>query len=127
MIQCTVRGSFKNTESFLKRIMKLDFDTLLKSYAEEGVKALASVTPIRTGLTASSWYYEIVKGRESISIFWKNSNMADGVPVVVMLDFGHGSRGGSYVQGRHFIAPAIQPIFDKIAQAAWKEVIRNAK
>lgn len=69
MIQCTVKGDFKKSNSFLKRLLKLDFNTLLKRYAEEGVEALASATPIRTGLTAASWNYEIVKDRHSVSIF----------------------------------------------------------
>jgi len=127
MIQCTVKGDFKKSNGFLKRLLKLDFNTLLKRYAEEGVEALASATPIRTGLTAASWNYEIVKDRHSVSIFWTNSNLENGVPIAVILDFGHGTGIGTYVQGRHYISPAIRPVFDKIADAAWKEVIRNAR
>lgn len=127
MIQCTVRGDFKKTNSFLKRIMKLDFSSLLKKYAEEGVEALFNATPIKTGKTAASWDYEIVKGRDTVSIFWTNSNLENDVPIAVILDYGHGTANGGYVQGRHYISPAIQPIFDKIANAAWKEVIRNAR
>lgn len=127
MIQCTVRGDFKKTNSFMKRILKLDFNSLLKRYAEEGVEALIMATPIRTGKTAASWNYEIVKDRHSVSIFWTNSNMEDNVPIAVILDFGHGTANGGYVQGRHYISPAIQPVFDKIANATWKEVTRNAR
>lgn len=127
MIQCTVRGDFKKTNSFLKRIMKLDFSSLLKKYAEEGVEALFNVTPIKTGKTAASWDYEIVKGRDTVSIFWTNSNLENDVPIAVILDYGHGTANGGYVQGRHYISPAIRPVFDKIANAAWKEVIRNAR
>lgn len=127
MIQCTVRGDFKKTNSFLKRIMKLDFSSLLKKYAEEGVEALFNATPIRTGKTAASWDYEIVKGRDTVSIFWTNSNLENDVPIAVILDYGHGTANGGYVQGRHYISPAIRPVFDKIANAAWKEVIRNAR
>ena len=127
MIQCTVRGDFKRTNSFLKRIMKLDFSSLLKKYAEEGVEALFNATPIKTGKTAASWDYEIVKGRDTVSIFWTNSNLENDVPIAVILDYGHGTANGGYVQGRHYISPAIQPVFDKIANAAWKEVIRNAR
>lgn len=127
MIQCTVRGDFKKTNSFLKRIMKLDFSSLLKKYAEEGVEALFNATPIKTGKTAASWDYEIVKGRDTVSIFWTNSNLENDVPIAVILDYGHGTANGGYVQGRHYILPAIQPVFDKIANAAWKEVIRNAR
>lgn len=127
MIQCTVRGDFKKTNSFLKRIMKLDFSSLLKKYAEEGVEALFNATPIKTGKTAASWDYEIVKGRDTVSIFWTNSNLENDVPIAVILDYGHGTANGGYVQGRHYISPAIQPVFDKIANSAWKEVIRNAR
>ena len=123
MIRCTVKGSFKKTTGFLNRIRKLDFESILKKYGEEGVVALAEATPIRTGRTAASWNYEIVKEHNSVRLFWTNSNIQDGVCVAVILDFGHGTSGGGYVQGRHFISPAIQPIFDRIAEAAWKEVV----
>ena len=127
MIQCTVKGDFKKTNTFLKRILKLDFNSLLKKYAEEGVEALFNATPIRTGKTAASWDYEIVKGHNVVSIFWTNSNLEDNVPIAVILDYGHGTSNGGYVQGRHYISPAIRPVFDKIADAAWKEVVRNAR
>lgn len=127
MIQCTVKGDFKKSNTFLKRLLKLDFNSLLKKYAEEGVEALFNATPIKTGRTASSWSYEIVKGHDSISIFWTNSNLEDNVPIAVILDYGHGTSNGGYVQGRHYISPAIRPVFDKIADAAWKEVMRNAR
>ena len=86
MIQCTVRGDFKKTNSFMKRILKLDLNSLLKKYAEEGVEALITATPIRTGKTAASWNYEIVKDRHSVSIFWTNSNLEQIVPIAVILD-----------------------------------------
>lgn len=122
MIRCTVKGDFKKTDSFLKRLRKLDFESVLKKYAEEGVKVLSSATPVVTGKTAASWNYEIVREDHQISIFWTNSNMNDGVPIAVILDYGHGTGWGGYVQGRHYISPAIQPVFDRIAEAAWKEV-----
>ena len=125
MIQCVIKGDFKKTHNFLKRVCKLDFESLLEKYAEEGVKALRSATPVRTGKTAASWDYEIVKEPNKISIFWTNSNIDSGVPIAVIIDTGHGTGRGSYVQGRHFISPAIQPVFDKIAEAAWKEVMKN--
>lgn len=125
MIQCTVRGDFKKTSGFLNRIRHLDFESALKKYAEEGVKALASATPVVTGKTAASWNYEIRKGTGEISIYWSNSNINDGVPIAVILEYGHGTGWGGYVQGRHYIAPAIRPVFDKIAEAAWKEVANN--
>ena len=125
MIRCTVKGDFKRTYSFLSRIRKLDFDSLLKKYGEEGIKALADATPKRTGKTAASWGYHIERKTGQISIVWTNSNMADHVPVVVILEYGHGTANGGYVEGRHFISPAIRPVFDKIADAAWKEVFET--
>lgn len=124
MIQCTVKGNFKKTRSFIKKILRLDFYSILTKYAEEGVQALSSATPIDTGRTADAWNYEIVKEKDRVSIFWTNSNMNDGVPIAVVLEYGHGTGQGGYVQGRHYISPAIQPVFDKIAEAAWKEVVR---
>ena len=122
MIQCRVKGNFKNTNNFLQKLLKLDFESNLKKYAEEGVQALSSATPKCTGKTAASWDYEIVKEKNRISIFWTNSNMNEGVPVAVILEYGHGTGWGGYVQGRHYISPAIQPVFDRIANEAWKEV-----
>ena len=125
MIRCTVKGDFKKTKNFLKKICKLDFESLLKKYAEEGVEALSAATPVRTGKTAASWSYEITKEPNQISIFWTNTNIDNGVSVAVILEYGHGTGWGAYVQGRHYISPAIQPVFDKIAEAAWKEVMKN--
>lgn len=125
MIQCTIKGDFKKTRNFLKRIQKLDFYSLLKKYGEEGVKALSEATPVVTGKTAASWDYMIDRGIGQVSIFWTNSNFNDNVPIAVILEFGHGTGWGGYVQGRHYIAPAIRPVFDKIAEAAWKEVTKS--
>ena len=125
MIQCTVKGNFKRTTSFLKRLQKLDFYSILRKYAEEGVEALAEATPVVTGKTAASWDYEIIKEPHKVSIFWTNSNMNENVPIAVVLEFGHATGWGGYVQGRHYIAPAIRPVFDKIAEAAWKEVTKK--
>ena len=125
MIQARVHGDFKNTYAFLNRIIKLDFDASLKKYGEEGVEALKEVTPVRTGKTRDSWSYEIVKAPGKVSIFWINSNIQDGSNIAVILDYGHATKNGGYVKGRHFISPAIQPVFDKIADSAWKEVFKN--
>lgn len=125
MIQARVHGDFKNTYAFLNRIIKLDFDASLKKYGEEGVEALKEVTPVRTGKTRDSWSYEIVKAPGKVSIFWTNSNIQDGSNIAVILDYGHATKNGGYVKGRHFISPAIQPVFDKIADSAWKEVFKN--
>lgn len=125
MIRCVVKGDFKKTRSFLKRAKRTDFESLLKQYAEEGVKALSAATPVVTGKTAASWSYEIEKNPGQISIYWSNSNVVDGVPIAVILNYGHGTGWGGYVRGREYISPAIQPIFDQIAEAAWKEVTKS--
>lgn len=125
MIRCVVKGDFKKTKKFLKKSQHLDFGSLLKQYAEEGVKALASATPVITGKTAASWAYEITQERERITINWTNSNQNDGVPIAVILEYGHGTGWGGYVKGRRYISPAIRPVFDMIADSIWKEVTKN--
>lgn len=125
MITCKVKGDFKKLKSFLSQDRRDRIESLLIQYAEEGVEALRSATPVVTGKTAASWGYEIVKGNNSVSIFWTNSNVNDGVPIAVILDYGHGTGWGGYVQGRHYISPAIRPVFDSIADKAWKEVTRG--
>ena len=122
MIRIKQSGDFSKTERFLKKAQKMDFYKVLGKYARAGVNALASATPVDSGLTASSWDYEIVKEKNRISIYWTNLNINKGVPIAVILQYGHGTNGGGYVQGRDYINPAIQPIFDQIADAAWKEV-----
>lgn len=122
MIKIKQSGNFNNTERFFKRAQKMDFFRNLEKYAREGVTALASATPVDSGTTAASWDYEIQKGHGKISIYWTNSNINNGVPIAVILQYGHGTNGGGYVQGRDYINPAIRPIFDKIAENAWKEV-----
>ncbi len=125
MIRCNVKGDFKKTKKFLKRSEHIDFESLLKQYAEEGVTALKSATPVVTGKTAESWGYEISRSHNKISIYWTNSNKNEGVPIAVILEYGHGTGWGGYVQGRRFISPAIQPVFDSIANSLWKEVTSN--
>lgn len=122
MIRIKQSGNFNNTERFFKRAQKMDFFRNLEKYAREGVTALASATPVDSGKTAASWDYEIQKRQGKVSIYWTNSNINNGVPIAVILQYGHGTNGGGYVQGRDYINPAIRPIFDKIAENAWKEV-----
>lgn len=124
MIQCVVHGDFKKTMSFLQRIQRLDIEDVLRKYANDGVRALSEATPVRTGKTAASWSYYITKGKNTASIVWTNSNVVDNVCIAVILDYGHATATGGYVEGRHYIEPAIRPIFDKIANEAWKEVTR---
>jgi hypothetical protein len=122
MIRFKQKGDFHNTEKFFKNAETLEYSPLLVKYAELGVEALASATPVRTGLTRDSWSYEIRKSTNSIAVYWSNSNIVNGVPIAVILEYGHGTQNGGYVQGRHYIDPAIQPIFDQMANDAWKEV-----
>ena len=125
MIRCTVKGNFDNTRRFLDRIRKMDLESILSKYAQEGVEVLASATPIDSGVTANSWGYEIVREGTSVGIYWTNSNINQGVQIAVILDFGHGTGTGGYVQGKHYITPAIEPVLQEIADAAWKEVTNS--
>lgn len=115
-------GSFKKTEDFFRRMAKDEMFNALERYAKEGVAALANATPLDTGLTAASWSYEIQKTRGSYSITWTNNHTVDGKPIAILLQYGHGTGTGGYVQGRDYINPAMRPIFDRIADNVWKAV-----
>lgn len=119
------KGDFRRTSDFLKRVNRLNLDAILNQYGQEGVEALRAATPKDTGTTANSWNYAVHEGTGSITITWSNSNIVDGVPIAVILQYGHGTRNGGYVQGTDYINPAMKPIFDKIAQRAWEEVKRG--
>lgn len=123
MIKISHKGNFNNTEKFLKKISTADFMRNLERYGEMGVQALASATPIDSGFTASSWSYEIEKSSSSYTIHWINNNVNNGVNIAIILQYGHGTGTGGYVQGRDYINPALRPIFDEIAESAWKEVV----
>lgn len=122
MLRFESRGDFKNTERFLRKMSSVDIASALKSLAQEGVRALSEATPLDSGRAATSWGYEITRSRTSTSITWTNSDVENGFPVAIMLQYGHGTRNGGYVVGRDYINPAMQPIFDKIADEAWKVV-----
>jgi hypothetical protein len=123
MISLFSSGNFDKTRKFLDRIMNGDIYAGLEQYGRAGVDALASMTPVDTGLTGSSWHYTVIKGPNP-GIAWYNTNTVAGTPLVILLQYGHGTGTGGYVQGRDFINPAIRPIFDEIADAVWREVIR---
>ena len=123
-IKIQQRGDFKRTKKFLEQATKSDFRSVLEKYGQEGVHALSAATPIDSGITASSWDYEIVQEKESFRIYWTNSNINNGVVIAVILQLGHGTGTGGYVEGRDYINPALQPVFDALAQAAWEEVQR---
>lgn len=123
MITFTNKGDFSKTSKFLTSLKGLHFNDLDK-YGQQGVTALSNATPVDSGETANSWYYKIetVKGKTTLS--WFNSSKEDGVPIAVILQYGHATKNGGWVEGRDYINPAIRPIFDKIADSAWKEVTK---
>lgn len=122
MIGITSKGSFGKTEAFLNKMAKGDLFELLGHYGAMGVNALASATPVESGLTASSWTYEIVKKKGRVQIIWHNTNVNDGIPIAILIQYGHGTGTGGWVQGYDYINPAIQPIFDQIANEVWRQV-----
>lgn len=125
MITVKHTGSFKHIEAFFDNVFHHALVSDLNKYGEMGVEALSRATPKDTGLTASSWSYEIKRGKESSSIVWTNSNVNDGVPVAVILQYGHATRNGGYVEGIDYINPALNSVFKNIADMAWKEVTRT--
>ena len=124
MVSFRQKGDFSKLTRFLERAKNLVHLSDLDRYGREGVAALASATPVDTGKTAASWYYDIKINKESASITFNNSNIQHGVPIAIILQYGHGTRNGGWVEGRDYINPVIQPIFDKIAEEAWKEVTK---
>lgn len=126
MIKLKCRGTYEKTEKFLKENKDLnELRRIMEKYGREGVSALSAVTPIDTGETASSWSYEIIQESDGISlVFNNNATTKTGIPIAILLQYGHGNGRGGYVRGRDFINPAIQPIFDRLADEAWKEVTR---
>ena len=117
------RGDFKNVEKFMKGFNKSHLVSILNSYGAQGVAALASATPIDSGVSASSWSYRTSVSGGSFFIIWENSSVtSSGTPIVILLQYGHGTGTGGYVQGRDFINPAIKPVMDKIAEDVWREV-----
>ena len=124
MIKFRQKGDFSKLTHYLEKVKEVVKLGNLDKYGREGVAALASATPVDTGLTASSWRYEIQHRNDSVSIAFYNDNIQNGVPIAIILQYGHGTRNGGYVQGRDYINPAIKPIFDKITEDAWKEVTR---
>ncbi len=122
MIRFKHTGNFKNTERFFKKATEASYLRVLEEYGKAGVDALASMTPAETGKTAASWGYEIVQTRNGYSIYWTNSNVNNGVNIALILQYGHGTGTGGYVQGIDYVNPAIRPIFESMANEAWKEV-----
>jgi len=121
----TQRGSLDKTEQFLRNAQKLDIRKLVVPYAQKGVQALIAHTPKDSGVAASSWGYTIEGGKNKCRVIWTNSDVENGFPVVIALQYGYGTGTGGYVQGRDFINPAMKPIFDEISEAVWKAVIEG--
>ena len=119
------KGNFKKLDRYFKRINNvtdtIDFD----EFGRRGVAALASATPVKTGLAAQSWYYKVIKTKDSTTITFNNSDIENGVPIAIILQYGHATKNGGWVEGRDYINPSIQPIFDELAKNAWKEVTRQ--
>lgn len=124
MISFRQQGDFSKLTLYLEKAKNAVKIGDLDKYGREGVAALSSATPIDTGLTASSWKYEIEHRNGSVTISFLNTNIQNGVPIAIILQYGHGTKNGGWVQGRDYINPAIQPIFDKIAENAWREVTK---
>ena len=124
MITFRQKGDFSKLTRFLERAKETVRLGDLDKYGRQGVAALSSATPIDSGLTAESWYYEIENKKGSATITFYNSNVQNGVPIAIVLQYGHGTRNGGWVQGRDYINPAIQPVFDEIVNEAWREVTK---
>ncbi len=122
MISFRQKGDFHKLTRYLERVKEVAQIGDLDKYGRQGVAAFASATPRDTGKTANSWNYEIKQDKDSVSISFYNTNIQNGVPIAIILQYGHGTRNGGWVQGRDYINPAIQPIFDEIVKSAWKEV-----
>lgn len=124
LLSFKVKGNFNNTKKFFKKALSDSELKIIEKYAIEGTKNLVENTPKDTGLTSASWYYEIKKTNTGISIIWSNTNIKDGVNIAVILQYGHGTRYGAYVRGIDYINPALQPVFDKMADELWMEVTK---
>jgi hypothetical protein len=123
IVSVTQKGDFKKTDHFLHHIIQLHYRNKLEKYGEKGVKALSQATPRDSGATADSWSYEIVETAGRLSIYWKNSHLNNGVNIALILQYGHGTRNGGYVEGIDYINPAIRPILKEMANEVWKEVV----
>lgn len=124
MINIRQKGNFAKLTRYLEKSKTSSQRIELDKFGKEGVAALASATPVDSGLTAKSWDYKIVRKRGSAEITFYNSNIQNGIPIAIILQYGHGTRNGGWVEGRDYINPAIQPVFDRLANDAWREVTK---
>lgn len=124
MIKFVQKGDFKKTNIYFERLLEIIKLGKLDAYGRRGIQALRDATPMDTGKTADSWDYEIVRRGEKVSIIWKNSNINNGVPIAIILQYGHGTRNGGYVTGVDYINPALKPVFNAIERDIWGEVTK---
>lgn len=124
MIRFRQKGDFSKLTRYLERAKRVIRLSDLDKYGREGVAALASATPVESGLTASSWYYEITNKNGVIRISFLNKNIQNGVPIAIILQYGHATGTGGWVEGEDYINPSVRPLFDKIAESAWREVTK---
>lgn len=124
MVSIRHKGDFAKLTRYLEKVKSAARVSVLDRFGKEGVAALSSATPVDTGVTSRSWYYEIERGKGSAIIKFCNSNVQNGVMIAIILQYGHGTRNGGWVEGRDYINPALQPVFDKLAESAWREVTK---
>jgi hypothetical protein len=122
VIRFTSKGDFKRTQKFLNAMTGNHIEHVLNQYGQKGVEALREATPKDTGRTADSWYYTLEISNGRYAIVWANSNINKYVNIAVIIQYGHGTRNGGWVEGRDYINPAMQPLFDELANKLWKEV-----
>ena len=122
MIVLKTTGKLRKTEKFLSKMSRFDIRRILNKYGEEGVNALAENTPVRSGETASSWRYNVSINDGVATVTWSNSHVEKGVNIAIILQYGHGTRNGGYVEGIDYINPALKPVFNALADEAWREV-----
>lgn len=121
MITIKQKGDFKNTEKFLKNKKRINID-ILDKYGKIGVEALKKNTPVDTGVTSNSWYYEIENQNGKVTLNFYNSNVKNNVNIAIIIQYGHGTKNGGWVEGRDYINPAVQPVFDKILSDVWGDI-----
>ena len=126
IVSITVKKDWKSTFNFLNRLSgPFSLDSIMERYGHMGVEALKNATPVATGKTSESWYYEIDQGKDYIRLNFNNSNVVDGQNVAILIQYGHATKNGGYVVGRDYINPALQPLFDEMANSAWKEITKS--
>lgn len=123
MIRVKQRGNFNNIERFINKVLRKDYLNTLDDYGQKGLEALKEATPIDSGKTKDSWRYRILFANGKIKIQWYNTNIVDGAPIAIILQYGHATRNGGFVQGVDYINPAMRPIFEQMADEVWGKVI----